>query len=585
MFFLLFVGGLGMIFVAIVLQMLPQSVLAQLPDSQEDVTLHREYLWTIVLALLAYNVFAYEARSVAIGTGLFLAAFCAAFYAGLPAAKRTFFAGAVTCIGVVAGCALGFRANEFVQAVNVVTAILAAGALLFLHAVDRIEWNALWLLRSVIAYPAVVLRRLPGAVRLLKASKVSGLSTALRVIAITVVLVIFFAVILSSADPIFARKITILREQIVPRTLWSIVLGAVILVALVSSFSKRYTYHPLPLKFLSWVETAVPVGAVCVLFGVFLWVQITYLFGDHEAFKTLDLTYAEYVRKGMIEVLIATLCAGVLSYVVSLKERELAGTSERTVLSVINAVLLLELFLMLGSALKRDWMYMEVYGLTRVRVIGEIFLAWLACIILIFAVYALWRRLQEKAVFAAAIAASFAVVLYLNAFNMDATIASAPVPAGQKQDAFYVSLLSTDAANQWETLIGDIAREFEGIRQNTSLTPEEKARLANLVRAVDELAWERDIVLEINEPKDWTSWTWSRENAVRSMSGSVAFGRTLPCLETQFDNFRRLRGFDLRTELELLETEYNRPFVNGAASYNLTYVDGPSPGVDVASCL
>ena len=50
-------------------------------------------------------------------------------------------------------------------------------------------------------------------------------------------------------------------------------------------------------------------------------------------------------------MLIATACAGVLSYVVSLKERELAGTRERGILYAVNAVLLAELVLMLGSAL------------------------------------------------------------------------------------------------------------------------------------------------------------------------------------------------------------------------------------------
>ena len=539
----------------------------------------------VLLAVLAFNVFAYENDALAIAAGAFAALLVIALFSALPRSKQTFFAWASAGIGVLAGLAFGFRANEFVQGVNVAVVLLAFGALLFVHAVERIEWNAAWLLRTAAFYPALVLQRLPGAVRLLKPSKLSGVSMVLRVLGITLVLVLFFAAILSSADPIFAEKIRVLREQVVPRTILSIIVACAVLLGLAASFGKTYTYKPLPLRFLSWVETAVPVGAVCVLFGVFLWVQATYLFGGHEAFKALDLTYAEYVRKGMIEVLVATACAGALSYVVSLKERELAGTRERGILYAVNAVLLLELFLMLGSALKRDWMYMDVYGLTRVRVVGEIFLAWLAVIVLLLAAFALWRRLQEKAVFAGAIAASFAVVLFLNASNMDARIASAAVPAGQRQDAFNVSLLSTDAVDQWGAMIGGLAREFEDVRGKQRLTQEETNRLANIVRAVDELAWERDVVLEVNEPKDWMSWTWSRENALRAMSGSVAFAETLPCLENELANYRLRHGLHLANEISLLENEYRRPFVNGAASYNLTYVDGPAPGVAVESCL
>ena len=564
----LFLFGLAFVASAVFVQFLPESVRRLLPESSEDVTLPPQYLWSVLLVVLAYNVFAYDNDALAIGMGAFAALVVVALASALPRHKQTFFAYACTGIGIVAGMAFGFRANEFVQAVNATVVILAVGALLFLHAVDKVEWSATWFLRTVFLYPAMAFLRLPGAVRLLKPSKLPGMSMLLRVVVITIALVVFFAAILSSADPIFAEKISVLREQVVPRTILSLVLACAFLLALAAAYGKAYTYKALPLRFLSWIETAIPVGAVCVLFGVFLWVQATYLFADHASFKALDLTYAEYVRKGMIEVLVATACAGVLSYVVSLKERELAGTRERGVLYAINAVLLAELFLMLGSALKRDWMYMDVYGLTRVRVVGEIFLAWLAAIILLVAAFALWRRLNEKAVFAGAIAASFAVVLYLNGSNMDARIASAVPPAGQQRDAYYMSLLSTDALAQWEPMIADMAKEYEGFRRKQTLDPNDRTRLATIIRASEELSAKRDAVLGVDEPQEWRGWNWSRDVARRTMSGSVAFRETLPCLTTELMDLRSSRNMPLNEEVGLLENEYVRPFVSRAASYD-----------------
>ncbi len=562
MFELLFFGGLLFVVSAVVIQCLPQSVRALLPHTSDEATLPPLYIWSVLLTVLAFNVFMYEADTVAIGIGLFVAAIVVALVSALPRHKQTFFAYASTAIGVLVGLAFAFRANEFVQAVNAAVAALAVGALLFVHAVDHIEWNAVWFLRTAFFYPAVVFQRLPGAMRLLKPSKLPGMSMLLRVVGITVVLVIFFAAILSSADPIFAERIRVLREEIVPRTIGSVVLACALMLALAAAFAKQYTYKPLPLRFLSWVETAVPVGAVCILFGVFLWVQGTYLFADGDAFKALDLTYADYVRKGMVEVLIATAFAGAMSYVVSLKERELAGTRERGILYAINAVLLLELVLMLASALKRDWLYMDVYGLTRVRVVGEVFLAWLAIIVLLLAAFALWRRLQEKAVFAGAIAASFGVVLYLNAFNMDQKIASAAPPPGQRLDTYYMSLLSVDAVDGWQAVIDVMANEYEELRLKRTLNAEERTLLASLVLSVEKLRSKRDIALFPPIEPDWRSWRWADVHAATAMSGSTVFGEKLDCLQREIADYRTMHRLELNEERSLLVNDYTRPFVS-----------------------
>lgn len=582
---LVFVVGFVFVLSAIVTMLLPASIRALLPDAKQDVALPPRYAWSALIVALAFNVFAYAAHAPAFGAGAFAALSIVAVFIALPAPKQTFFASTMAVVGVLAAMAWSWRANGFVQGVNLAVVLVSVSSLAFVHAVQRIEWNGAWLLRTAFLYPMMLVSRMPAIARLAKPGKLTRVSLAARVSVITIVLVLFFAAILSGADPIFAEKISVLREEIVPRTAWAVFLAVLLAVPLGASFGTGYPHEKVPLRFLSWIETVVPVGAVCVLFGIFLWVQATYLFADHDSFRALDLTYAEYVRKGMIELLVATFFAGVLSYVVSLKEREAAHPRERAVLYGVNAVLIVELFLMLGSALRRDWMYMDVYGLTRVRVIGEIFLAWLAVVILLFAAFALWRRLREKGLFAGVIVACVAVVAYLNVTNMDARIASAAVPDGQAKDAFYLSLLSTDAAGEWETLIGDMALEFETFRSNPDPDEGERARIANLVRAVEELAWERDVATGFNEPKAWPDWTWSRARAVRIMSGSTAFRETLPCLETQLANYRLRNNIRLENDIATIEGDYTRPFVAGPSSYDSVYVSDYSPRIVVGSCV
>lgn len=565
MVLLLLFGVLAYIVVAIIFQVLPASWRSLVPASSEDVSVPLRCLWSVLLAIVAYNMFAYESSGISAGTSAFAVLMIVAFFSALPRAKQTFFAWCVAGIGIFASAAFAFRANEFVQAVNVTVVFFSIAMLLVVHAVDRIEWNAMWLLRTAFLYPALVFQRLPGTVRLFKPGKISGLSVFMRTLFFTLVLVFFFVGILSNADLIFAQTIRVLPEEIVPRTMWSIALAAIMVLGLASQFGKSYTYRPLPLRFLSWMETVVPVGAVCVVFGIFLWVQATYLFADHQAFSALNLTYAQYVRKGMIEVLIATACAGVLSYIVSLKERELAGSRERGILYGINVVLLIELFLMLGSALKRDWMYMEVYGLTRVRVVGEIFLAWLVVVVLVLAAFALWRRLREKVVFAGAIAASFVVVFYLNIFNIDAAIVSATPPHWQSQDAYYMSLLSVDAVNEWETMIRAIVDEYEVIRTRTVFDADERMRLANVYRAVQELSAKRRAVLDAHRT-GWMLWRWSDAHAARVIDGSAVFGATLDCVSNGLANLRAVSDVEWDREIGSLEGDFRRPFVHGPLS-------------------
>src|SRR5690606_14477966 len=99
---------------------------------------------------------------------------------------------------------------------------------------------------------------------------------------------------------------------------------------------------------------------------------------------------SQYVRKGFIELLTATFFGGLLSYVIALMSHQEEKKEKSWQLQGLNTVLIVELGFLLGSAWKRNAMYMDVYGLTRVRLIGELFLLWLAGFLALLLLFSLW---------------------------------------------------------------------------------------------------------------------------------------------------------------------------------------------------
>jgi len=227
-----------------------------------------------------------------------------------------------------------------------------------------------------------------------------------------------------------------------------------------------------------------------MLFAVFLTVQFQYLFASHEVFKTFGLTYSQYVRKGFFELLVATEIGWVISYVIILKKRIIGKHS--SIFMYLNVGLIVELILLLASALRRDLMYIEVYGLTRTRIIDELFLIWLLGGLMLLSVLNIWEKFQEKYVIAGMGAISIGILMYLNLFNMDMQIvAAAPIRHDQK-DLFYITNLSEDAFDGWKEAIVYARERIEYFLPKSELTDDEQAQLANLKLALITLRLKRD---------------------------------------------------------------------------------------------
>ncbi len=559
--------------------------------------------WTIGVVVLAYNVFLYEVFQSngtipGIGWGLFIMATLGALLFAFPSKKRTSLAYTLTILGSISGLAGALQANEFIQSFNLAVTQLSLLGLLLLYILPGVQWEGLWILKSIWHSILQGIRHVLVLFKLsfkLKNAPSNKIVHTLKTIFITLVLLLIFASLLSQADPIFDKLIAEIKEEAATRTFFSLLISAGLLFIL--SLQTKTSKTSPKFKLFNFYDVAIPVLAIELLFLFFLFIQGKYLFGSHEAITNFDITYSDYVRKGFTELLTTTFLGGIIAYLIILKAKT---SKQHRFLRGLNVILVIELMALLGSALKRDLLYVEAYGLTRVRLIGGIFLVWLAATLIMLLVTNLSKKLQEKQLFLGVFIISIATLVYLNAFNMDHKIATTEPPEGQRTDYFYISSLSVDAVEGWGHIIQDMSIEFDIIMNQPTLTDEQKTLLSDIRLALTNIQdkriqledkfgdletfeakfeteipednyyayydntrtyneWQRD---RLEAERHWTSWNWGQQNSYTYMQTySELFSNQVDCLLNSIANYQIDYLINLEDELWDRIYDYEYPFV------------------------
>ncbi|WP_405137256.1 DUF4153 domain-containing protein [Nocardia sp. NBC_01388] len=196
---------------------------------------------------------------------------------------------------------------------------------------------------------------------------------------------------------------------------------------------------------LSRTEWGLPMGALTVLFMVFVGTQLAVLFGgDGYVQRTADLTYAEYARSGFWELsMVSMLTLAVIAVVQRWAAQHSAG--DRLWLRVgVTSVSVLTLVIV-ASALHRMWTYQQAYGFTVLRLLVEVFELWIGLVYLL--VLASLVRLRREWVPRAAAGAALATLLVLAVVNPERLVADRNIDrwqAGKTLDSGYLGRLSTD---------------------------------------------------------------------------------------------------------------------------------------------
>ena len=201
-----------------------------------------------------------------------------------------------------------------------------------------------------------------------------------------------------------------------------------------------------PLLRLGRLEWRLALGALNVLFALFVAVQLAVLFGgDAYVRDTAGLTYAQYARSGFAQlVVVAGLTLGVVAS--ALRWARTEGARDNAILRALLATLCVLTLVVLASALHRLGLYEQAYGFTRLRLaVHALLLFGGALFALVIVALASGRRdwLASATVVLGALAA-----LAFWVGDPDRRIAAHNVEryeATGRIDTYYLSKLSADA--------------------------------------------------------------------------------------------------------------------------------------------
>lgn len=284
---------------------------------------------------------------------------------------------------------------------------------------------------------------------------------AFRSTAAAVVLLIVFGALFASADAAFADVLgSLIPDVSLGEGPWRLFLGAIGLVgALAAAYTAAapvrwdaLTVPPGPAR--GRLEWALPLIVLNLLFAVFLAIQLTVLLGGYGkvmAETGLSDQYAQYAREGFWQLLWATLLTlGVIA--LALRWAPRGGARDRTLVRAVLGTLCLLTLVVVASALRRMDLYVEAYGLTRLRISVAAVELWLGVVlVLIMAAGVFGAKLLPRAV-----AASAALgVLAFGLVSPDALIAEQNVHRygqGHSIDIQYLRGLSADAVPALDTL-------------------------------------------------------------------------------------------------------------------------------------
>ncbi len=281
---------------------------------------------------------------------------------------------------------------------------------------------------------------------------IRGLLIALPVVAV-------LGLLLASADQVFSDWIKrILNIEKLPEYLFRlfyilIIAGFLVGVYLKAIYPRKTAQKPEPNQawlqpFLGWTESGIVLGAVNLLFIIFVIIQVRYLFGGEANISETGFTYAEYARRGFSElVAVAVLSLGLYLLLGTVTKTESQGS--KAGFTVLAVLLMVNVLVILASSFLRLMLYENAYGFSRPRTYTHIFIYWLAGLILAVVVLELMKRRGRIALALLVAVVGFGAtmaILNIDGFIVQRNVARAE--AGAELDVVHLTSLSADAVPQ-----------------------------------------------------------------------------------------------------------------------------------------
>jgi hypothetical protein len=338
--------------------------------------------------------------------------------------------------------------------------------------------------------------------------------SVLRGLILAAPVVMVFAVLLASADPIFSHRLANLIQlfnlENLPEYIWRLSyilalaygLAGIYLYALLQSRDDHLIglEKPWLAPFFGFTEAAIMLGCVSLLFAAFVAIQFQYFFGGNANITLEGFTYAEYARHGFGELLAVSLFSLILLLSLNAATRRYTP-GQRWGFSGLAGALVILVIVILDSAFQRLLLYEQAYGFTRLRTVTHVFMIWLGVLLAATLILELARRVRIFPAVLALTAVGFGVSIDL--INVDSLIVAQNVQraqAGRPLDKTYLMGLSTDAVPALTRLYRDPA-----------LPEETRLGLAA------PLACQAARVEDENENLPWQSFNFSRSRASQAL--------------------------------------------------------------------
>lgn len=286
---------------------------------------------------------------------------------------------------------------------------------------------------------------------------------------VTAGLLLVFIPLLAGADPVFERLVAgmLPRVDVASVARWGMLFG---LGVLGTAGALYLLAGPLPAacpareadtngvawlggRRLSRIEWGIPVGALTVVFAVFVGTQLAVLFGgDGYVQRTAGLTYAEYARSGFWQLSVVSMLALAVIAVVQRVAAQVSAAERAWLRAGLAAVSVLTQVIV-ASALHRMWTYQQAYGFTVMRLLVEVFELWIGMVYLL--VLASLVTLRREWLPRAAVGLAAATLLVVAVLNPEGLVADRNVTRwqdGKNFDSDYLSGLSPDILPALERL-------------------------------------------------------------------------------------------------------------------------------------
>lgn len=380
--------------------------------------------------------------------------------------KLTWYSGAL--LGLSVAIAVSFLRSDdgFVKFVMLCFLLLSANLGLCLLAGQnrRNPAGVLSLLDAFRAALALGVGRLGDSFRGWKAAykqrgesgKKQGAVLAGLLIAVPILVVLVF--LLMRADAAFEGLVELLPSvdlsEVYVALMVGVPLGCVLYTRAVAlKHAQKEAPAPIALKAMNPVTVNTVLWVVCGVYLVYLFSQLAYFVGGFAGILPAEYTMAEYARRGFFEM--AWLCAinlGLIALAVALSGEKTSAMTKGLCL-FIGVVTLF--FVVTASA--KMLLYIDSYGLTRLRVLTEIIMVFLAlttvcvCVRLFVPKFAYMKAVLLMALVLGAATAWADVDAVVAAYNVNA------YQTGQMAavDVYYLGSLSDGAIPYIAQLAGD----------------------------------------------------------------------------------------------------------------------------------